>query len=274
MKNLKKVSCAALVCVLLSVLFVMPSYAAGFGGGSRGGEFSGDGFGGSTAQTRLSYDALSDLCVDVNERLAKGEFGSAVKSYGCRIYQPDSSDFYVIMLRYNGSNYYYRNASGGVYYTTERPSILNSIYGQLWSTYNGVRTDIAVLTRKILERMDTITPIIEGLPGYLWGTYNGEKVDIGGLSASMVVRLDNTNTKLDRIIAIYLIKPSLLPFFIKRKEIGRRVGINDMTKEICDEYFFVPFIAGGTKLIFCPPLWKLFNTLSRKPLPEKTWEKW
>ena len=47
-----------------------------------------------------------------------------------------------------------------------------------------------------------------------------------------------------------------------------------MTKEICDEYFFVPFIAGGTKLVFCPPLWKLFNTLSRKPLPEKTWEKW
>ncbi len=69
---------------------------------------------------------------------------------------------------------------------------------------------------------------------------------------------------------IYLIKPSLLPFFIKRKEIGRKVGINDITKEICDEYFFVPFLTGGTKLIFCPPLWKLFNTLSRKPLPEKT----
>ena len=45
---------------------------------------------------------------------------------------------------------------------------------------------------------------------------------------------------------IYLIKPSLLPFFIKRKEIGRKVGINDMTKEICDEYFFVPFLTGGT----------------------------
>lgn len=73
---------------------------------------------------------------------------------------------------------------------------------------------------------------------------------------------------------IYLIKPSLLPFFIKRKEIGRRVGINDVTKEICDEYFFVPFLAGGTKLIFCPPLWKLFNTLARKPLPEKEWEIW
>lgn len=70
---------------------------------------------------------------------------------------------------------------------------------------------------------------------------------------------------------IYLIKPCLLPWFIKRKEIGRRVGISDVTKEIIDEYFFVPF---GTKYIFSPPLWKLFNTLARKPLPEKAWETW
>lgn len=201
MKNLKRVSCTALVCVLLSVLFVMPSYAAGFGGGSRPGSFGSGGFGGATAQTCISYDALSDLCVDLNARLANGDFGASWKSYGCTIVK-SSDDFYVIRLIVSGTTYYFRNASGGVYYTTERPSLINSIYGQLWSTYNGVRTDIAVLTRKILERMDTITPIIEGLPGYLWGTYKGEKVDIGGLSASMVVRLDDTNTKLDRIIAM------------------------------------------------------------------------
>lgn len=201
MKNLKRVSCTALVCVLLSVLFVMPSYAAGFGGGSRPGSFGSGGFGGATAQTCISYDALSDLCVDLNARLANGDFGASWKSYGCTIVK-SSDDFYVIRLIVSGTTYYFRNASGGVYYTTERPSLINSIYGQLWSTYNGVRTDIAVLTRKILERMDTITPIIEGLPGYLWGTYNGEKVDIGGLSASMLVRLDDTNTKLDRIIAM------------------------------------------------------------------------
>lgn len=45
---------------------------------------------------------------------------------------------------------------------------------------------------------------------------------------------------------IYLITPSLLPWFIKRKEIGRRVGISDVTKEIIDEYYFVPF---GTKSV-------------------------
>ena len=70
---------------------------------------------------------------------------------------------------------------------------------------------------------------------------------------------------------IYLIKPSIIPFFIVRKEIGRRVGISEVTKEIIDEYFFVPL---GVKWIFCPPLWKLFNTLSRKQLPEKVWETW
>lgn len=198
MKNLKRVSCAALVCVLLSVLFVMPSYAAGFGGGSRPGSFGSGGFGGATTQTCISYDALSDLCVDLNARLANGDFGASWKSYGCTIVK-SSDDFYVIRLIVSGTMYYFRNASGGVYYTTDRPSIWNSIYGQLWSTYNGVRTDIAVLTRKILEHMDTIAPVIEKLPNYLWGTYNGEKADIGALAAMMVTRLDTTNTTLTRI---------------------------------------------------------------------------
>ena len=198
MKNLKRVSCTALVCVLLSVLFVMPSYAAGFGGGSRPGSFGSGGFGGATAQTCISYAALSDLCVDLNARLANGDFGASWKSYGCTIVK-SSDDFYVIRLIVSGTTYYFRNASGGVYYTTERPSLINSIYGQLWSTYNGVRTDIAVLTRKILEHMDTIAPVIEKLPNYLWGTYNGEKADIGALAAMTVARLDTTNTTLTRI---------------------------------------------------------------------------
>ena len=198
MKNLKRVSCAALVCVLLSVLFVMPSYAAGFGGGSRPGSFGSGGFGGATAQTCISYDALSDLCVDLNARLANGDFGASWKSYGCTIVK-SSDDFYVIRLIVSGTTYYFRNASGGVYYTTERPSLINSIYGQLWSTYNGVKTDIAVLVRKTLEQVDKITPVIEKLPNYLWGTYNGEKADIGALAAMPVARLDTTNTTLTRI---------------------------------------------------------------------------
>ena len=70
---------------------------------------------------------------------------------------------------------------------------------------------------------------------------------------------------------IYLIRGSVFPFFIERKEIGRRVGIDENTHQIIDEYFWKPF---GTKLIFSPPLWKLFNTYSRKQLPEKVWNAW
>jgi len=69
---------------------------------------------------------------------------------------------------------------------------------------------------------------------------------------------------------IYLVRQSILPFIVERKEIGRKVGIDDMTHQITDEYYFKP----GIKLIFCPPLWKLFNTYARKTLPDKVWEKW
>ena len=70
---------------------------------------------------------------------------------------------------------------------------------------------------------------------------------------------------------LYVVKRSLLPFFIKRKRIAKRVGINEMSKEIIDEYYFVPL---SSRYIFSPLVWKLFNTLSRDQLPEKVWEKW
>lgn len=83
---------------------------------------------------------------------------------------------------------------------------------------------------------------------------------------------DDMDKKL-RVLAqrLYVVKKSFLPWFVKRREIGKRVGINELTKEIIDEYYFKPFT---TKYIFCPPLWKTFNTISRKEFPEKPWETW
>ena len=52
---------------------------------------------------------------------------------------------------------------------------------------------------------------------------------------------------------LYVVKKGLLPWFIHRRQIKKRVGINDMSKEIIDEYYFVPW---STKIIFSPPLWK------------------
>lgn len=70
---------------------------------------------------------------------------------------------------------------------------------------------------------------------------------------------------------LYVVKKGFLPWFIHRRQIKKRVGINDMSKEIIDEYYFVPW---STKIIFSPPLWKMFNTISREEYPEKDWKKW
>lgn len=70
---------------------------------------------------------------------------------------------------------------------------------------------------------------------------------------------------------LYVVKKGLLPWFIHRRQIKKRVGINDMSKEIIDEYYFVPW---STKIIFSPPLWKMFNTISREEYPRKEWKMW
>lgn len=70
---------------------------------------------------------------------------------------------------------------------------------------------------------------------------------------------------------LYVVRKSILPWFVYRRRIRKKVGINEYTKEIIDDYEFVPW---SRKYIFCPPLWKTFNTISRKPFPEKDWETW
>jgi len=69
----------------------------------------------------------------------------------------------------------------------------------------------------------------------------------------------------------YVVKRSIIPFVVLRKTIGRKVGINETTHDIQDQYFFKPL---GTKRYFAPRYWKYFNTYSHKTLPIKEWGKW
>ena len=70
----------------------------------------------------------------------------------------------------------------------------------------------------------------------------------------------------------YVVTKSRLPYFIKIRSIGRRIGIDENTHQIIDEYYWRCFLF--TRRIFTPTLWKLFNTKSRKQLTEKEREKW
>lgn len=68
----------------------------------------------------------------------------------------------------------------------------------------------------------------------------------------------------------YLLKPSLIPFFIKRKTIKKKIDINEEGEII--EFHYFQFLGG--KLFFAPLVWKMFNTLDRPKLVEKNFNKW
>ena len=72
---------------------------------------------------------------------------------------------------------------------------------------------------------------------------------------------------------IFLLVPSIFPGFICRREISRKVGIDD-NGQIIDKYAFKPFLAGGFSWIFAPRFRKYFNTLDRKALNNKTFPVW
>ena len=70
----------------------------------------------------------------------------------------------------------------------------------------------------------------------------------------------------------FVVKKSLFPFFIVIKRFRRKIGVNEQS-QIADIYSNgVPVF--DSKWIFCPPLWKMFNSYSTKKLPSKEFEKW
>lgn len=71
----------------------------------------------------------------------------------------------------------------------------------------------------------------------------------------------------------YLLEPSILPGFVRRKTISRKVGIDD-NGQLIDKFDFVSPLFGGLKLIFAPRYRKYFNTLDRKQLKLKHFVKY
>lgn len=71
----------------------------------------------------------------------------------------------------------------------------------------------------------------------------------------------------------YVVKKSFIPFFIVFTKIRRKVGIDKQTHQIMDMYYF-GFPVVGSKWVFMPTLWKIFNSYSRKEMPSKDWVQW
>lgn len=79
-----------------------------------------------------------------------------------------------------------------------------------------------------------------------------------------------------RVLArnFWVVKPSLIPYFIVAVRINRYVGVDKQTQQIVDAYKMgLPFI--DTKYCFAPSVWKMFDSYEKiQGLKEKQWEKW
>ena len=77
------------------------------------------------------------------------------------------------------------------------------------------------------------------------------------------IKLRNLSTNL------FLLKPSIVPFFVCRRRIKKKIGINKDTKEIQDQFEFVPF---SGYYFFAPSVWNMFKTHARDELPLKSFD--
>lgn len=141
MEKLKSVGqflVALSLAVVLSSGAVVPAHAAGFGGGERVGEFGSGGFGGTTVKTEISYNALSELCVIVNDQITQGlfedvsPFCDTSASLAATVRYDLDNGFYVISVKVGTTYYNLRNNSGGLYVAYEdSDSLLSGIWGFL-----------------------------------------------------------------------------------------------------------------------------------------------
>lgn len=174
--------CLLIVSVLLSVSCTFA--ASGFGGGSRGDGWGSGGFSTGTTSTEVSYDALSSLALELNDRLASGEFGDVLKEVSCNIgvYSTVSGrDKYAIFYHYQASNYWYRNASGGLVYAYKNIDRISDLLG-------GNNGGIAYF----LNRMEYV------LTGSLLTAVNS----INTATNSLLTTCNTISTKLDTLTSV------------------------------------------------------------------------
>lgn len=105
---------------------------------------------------------------------------------------------------------------------------------------------------------------------YFYKYHRHYKVSVDVFSQSY----DDMDVTLRRLAQnFYVVRKSLVPFCIVARRIRRKIGVDEHTQQIADLYARgLPIL--DTRRIFSPPLWKLFNSYSRKELPQKQWTVW
>lgn len=71
---------------------------------------------------------------------------------------------------------------------------------------------------------------------------------------------------------ICVIRKSIVPFFIFIREVRKKIGVDELTKQLVDQYEYRGL--GGIHWVFMPTVWKMFDTYETPYLPSKNWAIW
>lgn len=210
---LRKFIITVICCLSIFALCAVPSYAAGFGGGQRGGGFGSGGFSSNTVSTYLSYDALSDLCAEVNYNLERNVYASdgfpSSGKYAATIVS--RSDGYYIGVYKAGSYTWFRNPSGGFYiceYNTDsllfnissRFNLLMAENGFLRAFYNSLNSIDSRLENLMASPSGYLANINEKLSNS-YSTLVSMNASLDKLMSSPSGYLANINEKLFTLIS-------------------------------------------------------------------------
>ena len=192
---LRKFIITVICCLSISVLCAVPSYAAGFGGGQRGGGFGDGGFSANPISTYLSYDALSNLCAEINYNLERNVYASdgfpSSGKYAATIVS--RSDGYYIGVYKAGSYTWFRNPSGGFYickYDTD------SLLSNISSRFDLLMAENGYL-RAFYNSLNSIDSRLENLMASPSGYLANINEKLGNLYSTLV----SMNAKLDKLMS-------------------------------------------------------------------------
>ena len=248
---LRKFIITVICCLSISVLCAVPSYAAGFGGGQRGGGFGDGGFSANTISTYLSYDALSNLCAEINYNLERNVYASdgfpSSGKYAATIVS--RSDGYYISVYKAGSYTWFRNPSGGFYickYDTDsllsnissRFDLLMAENGYLRAFYNSLNSIDSRLENLMASPSGYLANINEKL-GNAYSTLVSMNATLDKLMSSPSGYLANINEKLGNLYSTLVSMNAKLDKLMSSDNsdvVAAVNGVSDMLEKLFGEY--------------------------------------
>lgn len=148
---------------------------------------------------RLSFESLSDLCVQVNNDILSGVFGNSVKNYSATIVSFTFGDsfYYGIALKYGSNTLWYCRYPYGLYYARiDTDSFIGYISDKLTTVVSNLGTISSTVSTISSTLTDKLTSMETSLTRLLSRTL---KTDQDGTQYTLAELVYNLWQKVDRL---------------------------------------------------------------------------